>query len=756
MICTGCTWNFPCYGACNLARELLDQAVHAATDLTDDKAFFTLGTAFSIMQHFSFKPEHNCWRVVQGKRLAVLLDGESYFSAVRSALIAARQRVFILAWDIHSKVTLQAEDPGDGLPTALADLLPALLERNPRLDVHILLWSYAPIYALEREPLFFGETPWDKHPRLHFAQDDNHPLAASHHQKLVVVDGRIAFCGGFDLSKWRWDTSEHLAEDPRRVDADGEPYPPFHDIQMLVDGQAAKALEALCLSRWSRATGEELAAVEPPESDPWPDAVGALLQDHDCAIARTFPAYKDQREAREVEQLYLDMIAAAEGFIYIENQYLTSAAICEALGKRLHRRHGPEVVIVLPRETGDWLEQHTMDVLRARRLGPLREADRHGRLRVYYPAVPGLENGCLMVHAKLMIVDDRLLRVGSSNLSNRSMGLDTECDLCIAARDAGEKAAIAGLRRQLLGMFLGLESKSVAWAEERESGLIAAIESLRSDGRTLAPLSSEADPEWERQLPDDRLIDPDRPLNASDVSNAVIGRRSIPHARRRLWLGAGLVLMLLALAAAWRWTDLGTWLQQPQTLAQSVTAALHGPSGPALLAAGFVLGSLIAVPVTLLILVTALVYGPALGALYALTGSLLAATATYELGYYLGRPGVERLSGGSLHSLSERLARRGILTIVAVRIVPVAPFTVLNLFAGASHIGRRDFLIGTLIGMVPGVAAMSVFAEGILALVRDADFKHFLVAALALVFIIGLTLLARRLFTGSNSRSTEE
>ena len=117
---------------------------------------------------------------------------------------------------------------------------------------------------------------------------------------------------------------------------------------------------------------------------------------------------------------------------------------------------------------------------------------------------------------------------------------------------------------------------------------------------------------------------------------------------------------------------------------------------------------------------------------------------------------MERLSGGSIHRLSERLARRGILTIVAVRIIPVAPFTVVNLFAGASHIGRRDYLLGTLVGMIPGVAAMSVFAEGIMALVRDADFKQFLVAAIALVFIIGLTLLARHLFAQINGRQADE
>ena len=716
------------------------------------------------MRHFRFKEGRNCWRVARTERLSALVDGEAYFAAVRRALIAARRRIFILAWDIHSQVELirdAPQTPGDGLPTQLAELLVARLEANPDLEVYILLWSYAPIYALEREPLFFGESPWDGHPRLHFAEDNTHPLAASHHQKLVVIDGRIAFCGGIDLSKWRWDTTEHLAEEPRRVDTDGRPYQPFHDIQLLVDGEAAVALEALALSRWSRATGQTLEPTEPPGTDkrselgpdPWPELVDPLLRGHQCAIARTYPEYGEQGEVREVERLYLDMIDTAKRFIYIENQYLTSDAICDALRAGLRRRHGPEVVIILPSDTGGWLEQHTMDVLRARKIRELRDDDRHGRLRIYAPRIRELKSGCLMVHAKLMIVDDALLRIGSSNLSNRSMGLDTECDLCLRADDESARASITGLRQGLIGILLGMDAQRVAQAEEREQGLIAAIESLPQDGQTLSPLSGETDPEWDRQLPDHRLIDPSGPLSAADLGNSMVGRHMLPHARRRFWVGVGLVLMMLALAAVWRWTDVGAWLE-PQALAGSLKSALNGPWGPGLLAAVFVVGSLIAVPVTLLILVTALAYGPVLGTLYALGGSVLAAVVTYGIGHYLGRSTVERLSGGRARRWSERLARSGILTIVAVRIIPVAPFTVINLFAGASRISFRDYLIGTLIGMVPGVAAMAVFAEGILALLSDADLIHFLVVALALVFIVGLTLLARHFLAQANGRHT--
>jgi uncharacterized membrane protein YdjX (TVP38/TMEM64 family) len=372
--------------------------------------------------------------------------------------------------------------------------------------------------------------------------------------------------------------------------------------------------------------------------------------------------------------------------------------------------------------------------------------------------VPGLDEGYLMVHAKLAIVDDRWLRIGSSNLSNRSMGFDTECDLCVAASDDADRAAIAGLRRQLLAMFLAVAPATLAAAEARASGLIGAIDSLRGSqpdcDRTLVTLSPEVDPEWNRQLPDERLVDPDRPLSPVIVGAAMVGRRHLARVRRRLWLGGALVGILILLAIAWRWIGLDEFIE-PLALATSLATVLHGTWGPVLFVGGFVLGSLIAVPVSLLIVVSALVYAPFPAALYALGGSLLAAAAAYGLGVYLGGPLVARLAGGRIHRLSERLAQRGILTIVAVRIIPVAPFTLINLLAGASHIRFRDFMIGTLIGMAPGIVAIAVFAQGLLALVREADLKGFLVAVLAFALIAAVIVLIRHLLSIREERHAD-
>src|SRR5215831_3415259 len=162
--------------------------------------------------------ERNCWRRAHARRAAFLVDGASYFAAFAEAVARAERSLFILGWDIHSGIRLRRNGARHDQPDALGDLLVAVLERRPELHANVLSWDFAMIYALEREPLPMLPRSWRRHPRLHFRLDGSHPLGASHHQKVVVVDDSVAFVGGFDLTACRWDTPEHRPDDPRRVD----------------------------------------------------------------------------------------------------------------------------------------------------------------------------------------------------------------------------------------------------------------------------------------------------------------------------------------------------------------------------------------------------------------------------------------------------------------------------------------------------------------------------------------------------------
>ena len=697
---------------------------------------------------------HNCWRRENARRVAIAIDGAAYFRAVREAILAARSSVFILGWDIHSKLKLVRDGEADGFPEELGALLDFVAQQRA-VDVYVLSWDFAMIYLIEREPLPLYVLNWKTHSRVHFRMDDRHPVGASQHQKIVVVDDAVAFSGGLDLSKWRWDTPEHAIDDKRRVDPDGKSYPPFHDVQMLVDGDAAVALGELARERWQRATGEEIKVRGTDHADaPWPPSLQPLMQNVPVAIARTLADYEGQQGVREVEHLYLDSIAAAERFIYIENQYLTAHCIAEALAQRLQQSDGPEVVIVMPEKTGGWLEQHTMDVLRSRLANQLREADRSQRLRLYYPQLSSSSDTSLMVHAKVMVIDDRLLRVASSNLSNRSMGLDCECDLAIEAEPGTDTAqAIAQFREQLVAEHLGVEPGTVSEAMQREKSLISTIESLHASERTLEPLDTAVDPEIDQLVPESALIDPERPMDAERFVTHFVPDEHKPHTARRVVMGILTFVTLLGMAAAWRWTALGDWLNINTLTRQAEMLDAH-PATPLLVILGIALAASLAVPLTLLVVVAVLAFGALAGFFYSLAGAELSALLIYTVGQGMGRDLVRRYAGKRLNSVSKQLSRRGVLTIVTLRIVPVAPFVVINLVAGASHISFRDFALGTLVGLLPGLAAIAFFADGLVRSIRDPDIGSLAWLA-AVVLIIAMAALWLRKWLRARQTSTE-
>mgnify|MGYP003670519620 FL=1 len=684
-----------------------------------------------------FKPDENCWRVEHAARAAVLVDGEAYFAALREAMLRAQHAIIVVGWDLHSEVELLRNGESDEYPTQLGALLNALAEARPSLDIYLLNWDYAIVYALEREFFPTYKLQWRSHKRVHFRLDAKHPVGASQHQKLVVIDDRIAFCGGFDLSKWRWDTREHRVDDDRRTDPDGETYPPFHDMQMLVDAEAARALAEVAWQRWETATGESAKEIPDDDNDPWPAGVREDFSEVQVAIARTLPALEGRQAVREVERLYLDSIAAAKEFIYIENQYLTSKGIGDALSKRLGEQDGPEIVIVMPRETGGWLEQHTMDVLRARLLRRLRDADIHDHLRVYYVSLGGNPAQVVMIHAKLMVIDDRFLRVASSNLSNRSMGMDAECDLAIGCEAGSDHVAgIRKLRHGLLAEHLGVDEETVAAAEREHGSLIRAVESLRGNAHTLEPLAAEISEEMDAWVPDADLIDVGKAVEPEDMLDYIVGEK---EQGRRAWYHlmrvALLIAAVLGLAALWRFTGLHTWLDI-ESMAGVARAIQESPLTPLLVPGVYVLCGILVVPMTLLIIVTVSVFGPWLGAFYALLGGELSALVTFWIGRLLGKDAVSRIAGRRVNSISNALSRRGILVIITLRIVPVAPFSVINVIAGISKIRLRDFAIGNLLGMLPGVIAIAFLADRLVASLRDPSATSIVLLIVAVVAVI--------------------
>jgi phosphatidylserine/phosphatidylglycerophosphate/cardiolipin synthase-like enzyme/membrane protein YqaA with SNARE-associated domain len=617
--------------------------------------------------------------------------------------------------------------------------------------VYALSWDFAMLYALEREWLPVYKLDWRTHRRLSFRLDDQHPTGASHHQKVVVVDDEVAFVSGYDLTRVRWDTSAHAPEDPRRRTESGEPYPPFHDVGIVVEGDCARALGELARERWRRATGREPRAVRAARNGKtatWPDGVDPVLVDVDVAIARTEPAFAGRGPVQEIRALTLDAIAAARHSIFAENQYFTSRTVADAFARSLAEERGPEIAVVSPYMQSGWLEISTMGVLRGRIHRTLHAADVGSRYRLYYPVLPWLAGqGCLNVHSKVLVVDDAFVTIGSANLSDRSLGLDTECNLALESRgDPRIGAAIAGLRDRLLGEHLDREPGDVGAAIVREGSLHRAIASLAHDGRTLREMDTPLDPSLDALVPDHSVLDPERPIDPDEIVADLVPHDQARSGARAKLIALGAVVAALALLAlAWRFTPLHDWLSLDRLIAAGEALERH-PYAPFAVLAAFVVGGLVVVPLLLLISVTAAVFGPLLGIVYSLAGSLLSGCLLYAIGRKLGRQTVRRIAGRRLNKLSRRLAKRGLLAIVFVRMMPVAPFSIVNVVAGAAHIGWRDFVLGTILGLLPGILLISLFIDRATAAVRDPGPGTFalLTAAAGAVLVVAY-LLNRRL-----------
>lgn len=432
------------------------------------------------------KPDETCWRTARADRAAFLVDTEAYFTAVFDALQQARRSVLLIGWGFDPRTRLFPDGyDGNDDPDEVGRILVELACAKPELDVHLLIWRSAFPIAAQQEFFPHKAREWFRNTPVHFRLDDQVPFGACHHQKVLVIDDRVAFCGGGDISVDRWDTPGHRDNDPRRIMPDQDYHAPRHEVMMLVDGAAAKALGDLARGRWEKATGEALAEPTDAGGDPWPEHVPAAMTDVEVGIARTLPAWKRQAPVDEIRKLTLASIAQARETIYLENQYFTSPLITEALAARLAEPSGPEVVLISTGHAPSWFDHLTMDRARGAMIWRLRAADTFGRFRAYWPATQGGDT--IIVHSKSSVFDDRLVRVGSANLNNRSFGFDTEVELAVEGETEANRAAISAFRDRLVGHFMGQTGDAVAKARVDFGGLIGAIEALNRDGR-LRPI----------------------------------------------------------------------------------------------------------------------------------------------------------------------------------------------------------------------------------------------------------------------------
>lgn len=411
------------------------------------------------------------YRTAQVSQSAAIVDARDYYRAFYNAALQARRYIVLAGWQFDTEVALlRGKDALDAPgPVNFLPFLEWLCQQRPELRVYVLAWDFSFVYALEREWLQDLKFATQSSESIRFEFDTHPRYYASHHQKFVVVDGSLAFVGGLDVCDERWDDRGHVANDPLRVNVSGEPCRPNHEVQSAVVGEAAQALAELFRERWFDANGHHLMLPSPPPGD---DArfdlqklthgAGLPLRTDRVALSRT-AITRDGGAVHEVRSAHEQALLGAERFVYIETQYFTSRSIAAALLARLRddTKGKLQVIVVLPRGADSGKEKFALGETQDMVLGALEEAaTQHGHeLRFLCSAIDGdTGHGTTFIHSKVLVVDDHFLSIGSANLTERSMGFDTELSLFWQAGEQDDLAKdIASVRASLMAEHAGRE-----------------------------------------------------------------------------------------------------------------------------------------------------------------------------------------------------------------------------------------------------------------------------------------------------------
>lgn len=428
------------------------------------------------------------FRTAPVEELGVLVDGANYYRELYRAMLRARRSIVMSGWQFDSTVALVRGDDAKHAeaPVTLLELLKHLCATREGLQVWILAWDFHPILLLEREWMQKLVFDWNVPQRLSFLYDSNHAPRGCHHQKFVTLDGELSFLGGLDVAEDRWDERDHRLSNPLRTSR-GAPHKPFHDVHTVGRGaEYARAINQLFLGRWERAGGEPVdpQALTPTGAFAQHEVRGALPLDvREVSLCRTDPHVFPGASGpcTEIRDTLVQGIRDAQRLIYVETQYFSSHAIAEALEARMRDAGRPtlDLVFVLNPEGETLKETIAMGLSQAALLERLRGVARETGHRLgFYVTVPhcALEetpDRTTYIHAKVTLIDDRWLCVGSANLNNRSMGVDTELNLLLQtdAPDSTLAAQLKALRCSLLSEHLG-------GAEVPEGPLVPALEAL--------------------------------------------------------------------------------------------------------------------------------------------------------------------------------------------------------------------------------------------------------------------------------------
>jgi phosphatidylserine/phosphatidylglycerophosphate/cardiolipin synthase-like enzyme len=344
-----------------------------------------------------------------GNAVEFLVDGADALPAIAEAIASAKRSVHLAGWFFSPDFHLGPDGP---------TLREVLADAAERVDVRVLAWagSPLPLFHPDRKEAREALERLTNGTRIRYRLDAHERPMHCHHEKLVILDDRIAFVSGIDLTSLGGDRLDESLHPPREDIG-------WHDASAKLAGPAVADVAAHFAFRWREVTGETLPAAVPP-----PEAGNTTVQ-----IVRTVPEKIYDALPRgdfSLLEAHLAALRSAERFVYIESQFLWSPEVVAVLADKLARPpcDAFRVLVVLPARPKNGQEDTRGQ------LAVLLDADgERGRFLACTIYQAGTHPPRLVyVHAKILIVDDRWLTLGSANLNEHSLFNDTEMNIVVA------------------------------------------------------------------------------------------------------------------------------------------------------------------------------------------------------------------------------------------------------------------------------------------------------------------------------------
>ncbi len=374
-----------------------------------------------------------------------------YFDRISRLLEVAEHYAIFAGWQIDSRIKLGNE--------TFKEKIIRICETKKDFHFYLLMWDHAYIYVRERE-LFQGRVWENIHERVHFVFDNRHPMGASHHEKICIIDGKIAFCGGIDFCDDRWDCPDHFYNDPRRsLDRKGEKHGPYHDMAVQVSGPICEEIQNHIESRWRAISSIPLPKRMLKQVKKTSDHRG-----HRVFFSRTLADVNSFREklspVREVEFLFRDLIQLAQSRIILEGQYYWSKVLNDVLISKIVEMRGQKfkVILILAdlqdiKSLTRYMMSYELSLLRR-----LQEAANFAGIELVMGspvAMPPEFNSFqppkpIYIHSKVLIIDDRFLGIGTANFADRALRIDTEIHLTLEARNDFERNHVRQMANNIL------------------------------------------------------------------------------------------------------------------------------------------------------------------------------------------------------------------------------------------------------------------------------------------------------------------